>query len=212
MRRRIPNILTTLRLVLAGVFFALLSFYAYPDTTEWALPAATAVFIIAAATDALDGWLARRWDVVSVYGRIADPAADKALVLGAFVFLSSSAFADPSGGARPVTGVWAWMTGVIVAREVVVTSLRAVVESRGVSFAAVWSGKWKMIAQSIGAPAILGIVWLAPAESLLEGGARWTVDAIAWACTIITALSGAHYIRNASVALRAPTSVDGGIS
>jgi len=201
-RERIPNLLTTLRIVMAGAFFALLSVHAWPDRAAWALPAATALFIVAAATDALDGWLARRWDVVSVYGRIADPAADKVLVLGAFVFLSSSAFADPAGGVRPVTGVWAWMTAVIIAREIVVTTMRAVVEARGVSFAAVWSGKWKMILQSVGVPAILGIVWLVPPERLTEGAPRWGLDAIAWACTIVTALSGAHYIRNAVVALR----------
>ncbi|MFG0275149.1 MAG: CDP-alcohol phosphatidyltransferase family protein [Phycisphaerales bacterium] len=202
-RQRIPNLLTTLRLVLAGVFFALLSVFDYPDTARWALPVATAIFIVAAITDALDGWLARRWNAVSVYGRIADPAADKVLVLGAFVFLASSAFSDPAGGARPVTGVWAWMVAVIIAREITVTTARTVRESRGVSTAAVWRGKWKMILQSVGAPAILLVVWLADADALAGGWARTTVSAIAWTDTMVTVLSGLHYIHAGVAALRA---------
>lgn len=192
MQAQIPNMLTIGRLVLAVAFIALLSVYRFPSQQDWALPVSMVVFIVAAVTDALDGFLARRWNVVSVFGRIADPAADKILVLGAFVLLCSPAFYDTESGIV-VSGVAPWMAVLILARELVVTTIRAVVESSGASFAAVWSGKWKMIAQSVSVPMILAVVWLAEPSSLRSGPARTGLLGIAWAVVLITALSGLHY-------------------
>lgn len=193
LQRRLPNALTLGRLALTVVFIVVLSLYRYPDSNAWALPIALAIFVVAAVTDALDGYFARKWNAVSVFGRVVDPAADKVLVLGAMVFLASPIFLDPELG-RVVTGVEPWMVALILGREFLVTSIRAVLEAESVSFAANWSGKVKMILQSAGVPLAMLIVWLAPAESLAAGAwARWTLDLLFWALTLVTLFSGLPY-------------------
>jgi len=198
LQRRIPNALTVGRLLLTAAFVAVLSLYRYPDQAPWALPAALALFVVAAVTDALDGHLARRWNAITVFGRVVDPAADKVLVLGALVFLASPSFLPAPGAGlelgRVVTGVEPWMVAVVLAREFMVTSARAVLESAGVSFAANAAGKIKMIAQSVLVPAAMLAVWLAPADAHAAGGwARWTLDLAAWGMTLLTAFSGLPY-------------------
>ena len=91
-RRHIPNLLTMLRLVLAAVFFGMLAWYRFDDERYWILLPAIGVFIAAALTDALDGALARRWQVESKFGRIMDPFCDKVLILGALCFLAGPGF------------------------------------------------------------------------------------------------------------------------
>ena len=92
LRRSLPNALTLLRLVLAAGFFATLNAYRYPDhNTAWAA-VAIAIFIAAAVTDAFDGYLARKWDVISQFGRLMDPFCDKVLILGAFIYLAGPRF------------------------------------------------------------------------------------------------------------------------
>ena len=151
LRRRIPNALTWSRVVMTVVFVAVLSVYRFPDQNAWALPVGLALFVAAALTDALDGWLARRWGVVSTFGRIVDPLADKVLVLGAFVMLTGIAW----------SGVAAWMAVVILGRELLVTTIRGVLEGKGIDFSAIASGKAKMIVQSIGVPMILCLlIWM----------------------------------------------------
>jgi CDP-diacylglycerol--glycerol-3-phosphate 3-phosphatidyltransferase len=166
-RRHVPNALTLARLGLTVVFVAVLSLYRFPDVNAWAIPVALIVFVVAALTDALDGYLARRWNVISVFGRIMDPFADKLLVLGAFIMLAGVGFATTPLreigfmlGPTPdlLTGVAAWMVVVILGRELLVTTIRAVFEGRGIDFSASLSGKLKMIAQSVGVPVILALV------------------------------------------------------
>ncbi len=193
LQRRIPNALTLGRLALTGAFVVVLSFYTYPDANPWALPLALALFVVAAVTDALDGYLARRWNAISVFGRVVDPAADKVLVLGAMVFLASPIFLSPDLG-RAVTGLEPWMVAVVLAREFMVTSIRAVLESEGVSFAANRSGKLKMILQSLGVPLAMLLVWVADPADLAAGGwARWTLDLLFWGVTLVTVASSLPY-------------------
>jgi CDP-diacylglycerol--glycerol-3-phosphate 3-phosphatidyltransferase len=132
-RRHLPNQLTLLRLVMAVAFFATLE-TAVPgaETPEqrarWGI-IAMVLFILGAVTDALDGWLARRWHAVSAFGRIMDPFVDKVLVLGAFLYLA----AMPLGSDGPLppleTGVATWMAATMLARELLVTSLRGWLEA-----------------------------------------------------------------------------------
>src|SRR5947207_443426 len=82
--RRVPNMLTVSRLLLAVAFFVVLSPWQYEKSpaprghgVDWWLFASAILFIVAAITDALDGLLARRWGVVSIFGRVMDPFADK---------------------------------------------------------------------------------------------------------------------------------------
>lgn len=198
-RRQIPNALTVLRLIMSVVFFALLSL---AGTDPTALIASAVLFAAAASTDALDGYLARRWKVESAFGRVMDPLCDKVLVLGAFVYLAGPAFAvaDPGGKAAQVSGVYPWMVVVMLLREFLVTGLRGMVESAGVKFGANWYGKAKMILQSFGAPILLVIAAVG-----IEGDTAWLVwprDVLVYAIVAATLLSGMPYVTGAAKAMR----------
>lgn len=200
-RRQIPNALTLLRLLLAAIFFALLAIYdLQPPSNDALLVAATALFIVAALTDALDGHLARTWNAISVFGRVMDPFADKILILGAFVMLAGANFAQFSVHGQPTmaSGVETWMVVVILARELLITSLRGMVESRGVSFAAIGAGKIKMIAQSVAVPIILiAIAFQTNADPDFARNARLVAVITAWATTVITIWSSIPYLTRA---------------
>jgi len=180
-RAKIPNALTIARLALTAWFITILATADIDpaETTHWAMWA-LALFIIAAATDAADGFLARRWKVVSKFGRIADPLADKVLILGAFVMLAGRDLGAFSGVAP-------WMVVTILFRELLVTTARSVFESSGIDFSAAWSGKIKMIIQSIAVPLILIDIARTPEPGPL---AIWA----AWATTIATAISIFPYL------------------
>ncbi len=214
--RAAPNMLTAARVVLAIAFFAVLAPFKYhksvlvngvgPD--PWLLTAA-GLFIVAAITDVLDGYLARRWNAVTTFGRIMDPFADKFLVIGAFVFLASPGFTftgeaivhlpnRPLPPVGSVTGVQAWMVAVILARELLVTSIRAEVEGRGLSFAATWSGKWKMILQSICVPTVLILMNFRGEQGHAPGEcASYWIMGIVWLTVAVTAWSAVPYITRA---------------
>jgi CDP-diacylglycerol--glycerol-3-phosphate 3-phosphatidyltransferase len=211
--RHVPNILTVSRLLLAAAFFVVLSPWQYEKSPaaagtgiDWWILFAAALFGLAAITDALDGMLARRWGVVSVFGRIMDPFADKILILGAFILLAGRGFmmSIDQKAPIPMSAVTPWMVIVILARELLVTSMRAVVESEGKSFAASASGKWKMILQSICVPVVL--VLLAFPQSAHRGIARdwsyWTIHITVWATVAVTVWSGLPYLARAFTAMR----------
>ena len=89
MWRHVPNLLTASRLVLAAVFFTLLSRYQYEKRGDpTLLNIAFIIYVVALLTDFLDGYLARRWKAGSAFGRMTDPFVDKILVLGSFIFLA----------------------------------------------------------------------------------------------------------------------------
>src|SRR3954462_3332370 len=96
MFRHVPNALTGFRLVLAAVFFVLLSFYQYEGRGDpYLLSSAFVVYVLALFTDWLDGYLARKWDAGSAFGRVVVPFADKILVLGTFIFFAGKNFIVP---------------------------------------------------------------------------------------------------------------------
>lgn len=185
----LPNQITIARLMLAVVFFALLSQYSQRDPNPMLLDVAAALFIIAAATDFLDGYLARRWKQVTMLGRVLDPLVDKVLVCGAFILFIGPGFVDAAG--YNATEVSAWMVVVIVGRELLVTGLRGLNESIGTSFGASLYGKIKMWMQSIAAPAILLLIAHEDAFGSFAPGMRRT---LAWATTIVTAMSALPYL------------------
>lgn len=204
-RAHLPNILTGLRLVVALAFFIQLSVWSYParDLISpsisplrplWPYLIAAALFGLAALTDAIDGPLARRWNAVSQFGRVMDPFADKILVVGAFVMLASPKFAVDSPGVPPfqVSGVESWMVVVILARELLVTSLRSVLESSGVDFSANAWGKAKMILQATLIPVIL--VTLGITEITRGTWGRWVIDSGVWLTMVVTVVSGVPYV------------------
>jgi CDP-diacylglycerol--glycerol-3-phosphate 3-phosphatidyltransferase len=208
LRRTLPNALTLLRLLVAAAFFATISLTLrmgpHPDRALWG-NTAIALFIVAASTDFLDGYLARRWQVVSVFGRIMDPFVDKVLVLGAFIFLASPRFAvaDPSAvGFTMATGVQTWMVVVVLARELLVTSIRGVIEGMGVAFGAERIGKWKMVLQCVAVP--VALVVAVNDRLLAEQWARVFRDVVVWATVLVTVLSCLPYLLRAGAILRVP--------
>lgn len=220
--RATPNALTGARVVLAIAFFAVLTPFKYRSSPlasgtgpDWWLLLAAAIFVVAAITDALDGYLARRWNAETAFGRIMDPFADKLLVIGAFVFLAGPGFTHtgssilhapfrpnlPENVSGSVTGVQAWMVALILARELLVTSIRAEAEGRGIQFGAIASGKWKMILQSICIPAVLvlmNVPGAGPDDARRPGEwATWAILVLVWTTVIVTAWSGVPYITKA---------------
>jgi phosphatidylglycerophosphate synthase len=205
LRRRIPNMVTVLRLFLAAGFFAALSGFRFPlEGTFWG-NFSIGLFVLAAATDALDGYLARRWHVESMFGRIMDPFCDKVLVLGAFIYLAGPRFVVPDWLADDrlltmASGVYPWMVVIIIARELLVTGIRDVLESMGESGGAKWAGKAKMILQSIAVPIVLFIVVnLRPDQ---HAWAMTIVNILIWAMLIITVWSGIPYVSGLRAVLR----------
>lgn len=185
----LPNQITLARLVLSIIFFVLLSQYTQVDPNTTMLDVAAVIFIIAAVTDILDGYLARKWKQVTALGRVLDPLVDKVLVCGAFILFIGPGFVDSDG--RNVTEVSAWMVVLMVGRELLVTGLRGFNESIGKSFGASVYGKLKMWMQSIAAPTILLII----AHPDILGPASDTVkQVLVWLTVIATALSMVTYL------------------
>lgn len=198
-QRRLPNALTLGRLGLAGGVVLLIALSPTLDGVPGPQPVllwATALFVVAAATDALDGYLARKWNAVSVFGRVMDPFADKLLVLGTVVMLVTPAFrvATDSGHAM-AAGFTGWMAVVVLGRELLVTSIRGVFEARGIDFSASASGKAKMIVQSVTIPACLlaAGLWAGDRPAWASGA----VTLAAWGTTLVTALSAVPYLTRA---------------
>lgn len=193
-RLHTPNALVLLRLSLAAYAFVLLSRWTPTsplgsDGADLTLLLAAAIFVFAALTDAADGFLARKWNAITRFGRVMDPFADKILVLGALVLLAGPAFDDAGTSLAGFTG---WMVVIILARELLVTSLRGLAEGSGIDASANWSGKAKMILQSVAVPVIL------LALAFLEADTAQTINTVlAWATTIVTAASAWPYIRRA---------------
>lgn len=210
MFRHVPNLLTGLRLVLAAVFFGMLSYYQHDvrgvHGQELWLNIAFVVYLVALFTDFLDGYLARRWHVEGAFGRVVDPFVDKVLVLGSFIFFAGKNFTIPTpnpgdipSNVKTITGIVPWMVVVILARELLVTSLRGSAEKSGQAFGASFSGKLKMALQSLAILVILVYVnylpWLRAHK--YDGIATALRDGFIWLMLIVTVVSGLIYIQRA---------------
>jgi CDP-diacylglycerol---glycerol-3-phosphate 3-phosphatidyltransferase len=197
-RRHLPNALTVLRLFIAAAFFLALNQFRYPGVNPGWANLAIAIFIVGALTDLLDGWLARRWGVESAFGRLMDPFVDKVLVLGAFIYLAGPRFALPRGADPEIVDmaseVYPWMVVIIFARELLVTTIRGSLESRGFSGGAKWSGKAKMFLQSITVPIVIWLV--ANIDPYYPGNewALWTCRALVYLTVIVTVVSAVPYV------------------
>jgi CDP-diacylglycerol--glycerol-3-phosphate 3-phosphatidyltransferase len=216
MFRHVPNALTAGRLVLALVFFVLLSFYQHDGRGDpWLLNSAFLVYVVALFTDFLDGYLARRWKVEGVFGRVVDPLVDKVLVLGSFIFFAGKNFIIRDTAValvdsrllvvKTVTGVAPGIVVLLLARELLVTSLRGSSESGGQAFGAAFSGKLKMVFQSVTILVILIYVnYLERSEKTdLRRCAEYVRDFCIWATVAVTVLSGLLYVQRAAALYRA---------
>jgi CDP-diacylglycerol--glycerol-3-phosphate 3-phosphatidyltransferase len=170
----IANVLTGLRLVLVPVFLVVL-FVGDGHETIWRI-AAFIVFAVAVITDRFDGALARSYGMVTEFGTLADPIADKALIGAALIGLSML-------GDLP----W-WVTVVIMAREIGVTALRFAVLRRGV-IPASRGGKLKTLVQAVA----IGLFVLP-----LSGPWLATAWVVMWAALVLTVLTGVDYVVSAA--------------
>lgn len=196
----IPNLITLLRLVLtAGVFVCLEFAHNEPTATSYhggdeqaahvawiraqtnepLVWTAFVLFLIAAFTDFVDGYLARRWNMVTAFGRVADPFADKVLIAGSLITLLHFPAANQV--------LTTWYVVIVVAREFLVTAIRGVVEASGRPFPADRLGKWKMVSQCWTVGALLMMV---AGTSAVVWAAQWGF----WISLVLTVVSGLNYV------------------
>jgi CDP-diacylglycerol---glycerol-3-phosphate 3-phosphatidyltransferase len=152
-------------------------------------PAAFFTFVVAALTDWIDGWWARKFNRLSMFGRTFDPLTDKVLLGSAFIFLINV----PESGFDP------WMTAVVVGRELLVTGIRGYVETLGKKFGADWFGKLKTILQCAALLVVLLALWLreVPAAEGIAGPIATLQFGLIYAMIAATLLSGVQYIMKA---------------
>lgn len=192
----LPNKLTISRFVLTIAFLAAL-FCQFPYHSTLAL----ALFVAGGVTDFLDGMVARRYDLITNFGILMDPLADKILICSAFI-----AFVG-------LTWIAAWMAIIIVARELTITGLRLLAASKNVVLAAEGYGKHKTISQ------IVAIIAILVRESYSQWGAvgqavfgfhlfsdgswvNWFAEASKWVAVVLTFTSGWLYLwRNRAIYL-----------
>ncbi|MGX6978857.1 CDP-diacylglycerol--glycerol-3-phosphate 3-phosphatidyltransferase [Vagococcus elongatus] len=185
----LPNKLTVLRIVMIPVFIVLTSI-----SFEWGVLTiggtavgvnqlvAMIVFALASLTDWLDGQIARSQNLVTNFGKFADPLADKMLVMTAFIMLVEQ-------GKAP-----AWVVAIIVCRELAVTGLRLLLVEDGEVMAAAWPGKVKTATQ------MLAIIFLLINNAPFEGLGIPVATILLYACLVFTIYSGVDYfIKNAHV-------------
>jgi CDP-diacylglycerol--glycerol-3-phosphate 3-phosphatidyltransferase len=184
----LPNRVTLARLAASIVLFVVLANLPVDAAgARTAGLAALVLFVLVAASDWLDGWLARKYGQVTKIGRILDPFVDKVAVCGSYVMLL---------GARPLADMLEpWMVVVIVAREFFVNDSRGFFESEGVSFGAEMPGKVKMLLQCLSVAFLLFQVATAADVRTLN-------LVLLWLALVATVLSGVFYLRKGMRLLR----------
>jgi CDP-diacylglycerol--glycerol-3-phosphate 3-phosphatidyltransferase len=178
----VPNQLTLARLLLSVLVFIFIGLHWYLS--------AIVTFIIAASTDWVDGYYARKYGQVTKLGRIFDPFVDKIIICGSFIYLA----------AEPQSGVVPWMAVLVVAREMLVTAIRSFIEQTGSDFSATMSGKIKMVLQCVAVVASLGA--LAYRADAVPSWLAWGVFISVWLAVLSTLQSGAVYVMAAAKSLR----------
>jgi CDP-diacylglycerol---glycerol-3-phosphate 3-phosphatidyltransferase len=195
MKINLPNQITIGRLALSIVFFAILAQFSASERPArlWLLDVCGWIFVVAGISDIVDGYLARKYNQVTSFGRVIDPFVDKVLVCGAFIFFAGSSFVHEG---RNVTHVAPWMAVVILGRELLVTGIRGFTEAKGESFAANLYGKAKMLFQSVTVGWVLFTLahpdgW--PGLPFFVTGRKVMV----WASVVVTTLSVIAYLNMA---------------
>ncbi len=178
-----PNLITLTRFALSIVVFALMS-YDYFYAAFW-------VFVIAASTDWIDGYVARRTSQVTQLGRILDPFCDKIIICGAYILIAieTSKLSGPHWSL--ITG---WMAVVVVGRELLVTMLRGYIEQHGGDFSANMAGKLKMVFQCIAVGGCLLVFALENSAETFAVVIGWITAVAVWVAIISTIYSGILYV------------------
>jgi CDP-diacylglycerol--glycerol-3-phosphate 3-phosphatidyltransferase len=185
-----PNIITLSRFALSIVVFGLMSYkYFYP--AFW-------VFVIAASTDWVDGYIARRTSQVTQLGRILDPFCDKIIICGAYILVAIQTSTFPDAHWSLISG---WMAVVVVGRELLVTMLRSYIEQHGGDFSANMAGKLKMVFQCIAVGGCLLVFAIQDSPEALQDPTapfevvvRCITGVAVWLAIASTIYSGTSYI------------------
>lgn len=173
MKRSLPNILTLSRGALT--FLILLLFFA---SFSEKYPLLLILFFLASITDFFDGYLARKWNVISDFGMVFDSLIDKVLVLSVFVLLA------------PLNILPLWMIAILVVRDLLVDGMKNILLSRGKPVASFPTGKWKFFFQILAIHAVFLALSIPEAESLTHIAFFLGMIALFFAL-----LSGAFYVR-----------------
>lgn len=168
----LPNFLASLRILLAPLmFWVVINPQVFTDNgfdITWNYYFASLLFVLASVTDFFDGYIARKWNQMTMLGAILDPLADKMLTLAAFLGLMLIGQASP------------WAIYIIIVRELFITGLRTVAVSEGISVKASWAGKVKTVAQMIA----IGFLLM-----------HWPFgDVLLWIAVALTVYSGLEYL------------------
>jgi len=161
-----PNKLTVLRLILVPFFLVA----AYYEKSQAVMIISTVIFAVASFTDFLDGYLARKHNIVTDFGKFMDPLADKVLVAAALLFLVQ------------IQRVDAWLVVIIITREYAISIIRAIAATNGKVIAASGGGKIKTVTQML---AIIMLLLSLPFANIMM-----------YICVALTLYSGVEYIWN----------------
>ncbi len=187
----LPNKLTVLRVLLVPVFLIFLTvepLYAALGERAARLCAAV-IFLLASLTDMLDGKIARKYNLITDFGKFMDPLADKLMVFGALLGLLYYSFA--TGAGVSFCALFCWAAFVVILRELTVTSMRLVIAGKdGTVIAAQWSGKVKTVTQMV----CLTVCMVEPTFSFVYGGTPWLSYLTMAAMTFMTVYSGVEYL------------------
>ena len=174
-----PNKLTLLRIILVPFFVAFLMIPAIPFHFLWAL----VLFIAAAVTDSIDGKLARKYNLVTNFGKFLDPLADKVLVFSALICFIELGF------------IGSVMVVIIMAREFLVTSLRLVAVNSGKVIAASIWGKLKTVSQMVSIVVILTLQAFIELFGILDPSIALLIgEVLMWIATALTLISVVEYL------------------
>ena len=181
----LPNKLSLMRVIMVPVFVAVIVLPILPDT--WMRIIGAAIFILTAFTDFLDGMIARKFNLITDFGKFIDPLADKFMVFGAMLaILYRFEYLRP---------VFIWAALIVIFRELAITSMRLIVSSNaGVVVAAAWLGKVKTVTQIICIVVILLEPVIIPASSPLYDMHLFSYITTA-AMTVMTLWSGIDYMK-----------------
>jgi CDP-diacylglycerol--glycerol-3-phosphate 3-phosphatidyltransferase len=179
-----PNKLTLLRIILSPVFMVF-----YLVENPYSRVTGFVIFLFASITDLIDGHYARKYGIVTGFGKFMDPLADKILVTTALITLVSMGYAR------------AWMVALIVGREFYVTGIRSLAAYRGAIIAPSYWARIKTVLQMSAITFILLVVTLdavlldrgSPARSLLDFNQQMVFDILMGATTILTLYTGLDY-------------------
>jgi len=185
----LPNKLTVSRFGLTVVFlWAMFSSFPYNDTL------ALIFFCLAGVTDFLDGRIARSRNLITNFGKLMDPLADKIMTCSAFVAFVESTHMNPNAPVK----VAAWMVVIIVGRELAITGLRLLAASKNIVLAAERYGKHKTISQIITVIALLVLdaseEWPAALKNFFAPWAPTFAEVMLWVTVVLTVISGGIYL------------------